>query len=241
MHHERQRRVAGVLHIHNAFIVAKDASMEIQKRGAPQCYDPTLSFNSDQDPTCDSVVTEKTALFQDLQEEDLYIKIKYKKLSRHLEPQRYKKATSKTSKQASSESSFVRRRKPGASNQFPSSSVNSSRPLTSTPASSVQRLVLTMSCAFSRKLLKPSSSAALHRHSNALVDILLLEADSTIAMLGAGEKPDVTYQDVGGMDSQKQEIREAVELPLTHFDLYKKIGIDPPRGVLLYGPPGMSA
>jgi 26S proteasome regulatory subunit T3 len=40
------------------------------------------------------------------------------------------------------------------------------------------------------------------------------------------------------MDSQKQEIREAVELPLTHFDLYKKIGIDPPRGVLLYGPPG---
>ena len=59
-------------------------------------------------------------------------------------------------------------------------------------------------------------------------------------MLGAEEKPDVTYQDVGGMDSQKQEIREAVELPLTHFDLYKKIGIDPPRGVLLYGPPGMS-
>ena len=40
------------------------------------------------------------------------------------------------------------------------------------------------------------------------------------------------------MDAQKQEIQEAVELPLTHFDLYKKIGIDPPRGVLLYGPPG---
>lgn len=40
------------------------------------------------------------------------------------------------------------------------------------------------------------------------------------------------------MDVQKQEIREAVELPLTQFDLYKQIGIDPPRGVLLYGPPG---
>ena len=37
---------------------------------------------------------------------------------------------------------------------------------------------------------------------------------------------------------QKQEIREAVELPLTHYELYKQIGIDPPRGVLLYGPPG---
>ena len=43
---------------------------------------------------------------------------------------------------------------------------------------------------------------------------------------------------VGGMDIQKQEMREAVELPLTHFQLYKQIGIDPPRGVLMYGPPG---
>ena len=46
------------------------------------------------------------------------------------------------------------------------------------------------------------------------------------------------YQDIGGCDIQKQEIREAVELPLTHHELYKQIGIDPPRGVLLYGPPG---
>ena len=52
------------------------------------------------------------------------------------------------------------------------------------------------------------------------------------------EKPDVSYSDIGGMDIQKQEVREAVELPLTHFDLYKQIGIDPPRGVLMYGPPG---
>lgn len=52
------------------------------------------------------------------------------------------------------------------------------------------------------------------------------------------EKPDIQYADIGGMDMQKQEIREAVELPLTHFELYKQIGIDPPRGVLMYGPPG---
>jgi len=89
-----------------------------------------------------------------------------------------------------------------------------------------------------RELLKPSSSVALHRHSNALVDILPPEADSSIAMLGADEKPDVSYADVGGLDMQKQELREAVELPLTHGDLYRQIGIDPPRGVLLYGPPG---
>merc|ERR1712025_1058962 len=74
-----------------------------------------------------------------------------------------------------------------------------------------------------RELLKPSASVALHKHSNALVDVLPPEADSSITMLGADEKPDV---------------REAVELPLTHFELYKQIGIDPPRGVLMFGPPG---
>ena len=47
-----------------------------------------------------------------------------------------------------------------------------------------------------------------------------------------------SVQDIGGCDIQKQEIREAVELPLTHHELYTQIGIDPPRGVLLFGPPG---
>ena len=90
-----------------------------------------------------------------------------------------------------------------------------------------------------RELLKPSASVALHKHSNALVDVLPPEADSSISMLQADEKPDVAYSDIGGMDMQKQEMKEAVELPLTHFELYKQIGIDPPRVVLMYGPPGM--
>lgn len=64
-----------------------------------------------------------------------------------------------------------------------------------------------------QELLKPSSSVALHRCSNALVDILPPKADSSISMLGHEEKPDVSYQDVGGMDGEKQEVREAVELP----------------------------
>lgn len=89
-----------------------------------------------------------------------------------------------------------------------------------------------------RELLKPSSSVALHRHSNALVDILPPEADSSISLLSDAEKPNVTYSDIGGNDIQKQEIKEAVELPLTHHELYRQIGIDPPRGVLLWGPPG---
>jgi len=89
-----------------------------------------------------------------------------------------------------------------------------------------------------REELKPSASVALDRHSHALVDVLPPEADSSISLLGSSEKPNVTYNDIGGCDIQKQEIREAVELPLTHHELYTQIGIDPPRGVLLFGPPG---
>ncbi|EDW81248.2 uncharacterized protein Dwil_GK11127 [Drosophila willistoni] len=89
-----------------------------------------------------------------------------------------------------------------------------------------------------REQLKPSASVALHKQSNCLVDLIPPEADSTITMMSSDEKPDVTYSDIGGLDVQKQEIREAVELPLTHAQLYKQIGIDPPRGVLLFGPPG---
>eukprot|EP01066_Platyproteum_vivax_P003522 Platyproteum_vivax@DN14454_c0_g1_i2.p1 len=89
-----------------------------------------------------------------------------------------------------------------------------------------------------RELLKPSCSVALHRHSHSVVDIFPPEADSTIQMLAMQEKPDVTYNDIGGLDVQKQEMKEAVELPLTCPELYQQIGIDPPTGVLMWGPPG---
>jgi 26S proteasome regulatory subunit T2 len=50
--------------------------------------------------------------------------------------------------------------------------------------------------------------------------------------------PTETYGDVGGLDNQIREIKEAVELPLTHPELYEEIGIKPPKGVILYGEPG---
>ncbi|TBT98317.1 ATP-dependent regulatory subunit of 26S proteasome [Hamiltosporidium magnivora] len=89
-----------------------------------------------------------------------------------------------------------------------------------------------------KSLLKPNTAVILHKHSSAIVGILPPETDSAILVVDQSEKPDVTYADIGGLDVQKQEIREAVELPLLQLDLYKQIGIEPPRGVLLYGPPG---
>ncbi|CAG7875330.1 unnamed protein product [Brassica rapa] len=52
------------------------------------------------------------------------------------------------------------------------------------------------------------------------------------------EKPDVTYNDVGGCKEQIEKMREVVELPMLHPEKFVKLGIDPPKGLLCYGPPG---
>ena len=55
---------------------------------------------------------------------------------------------------------------------------------------------------------------------------------------GSGEGPDVAYEDIGGLDSELEQVREMIELPMRHPELFKRLGIDPPKGVLLHGPPG---
>jgi len=55
---------------------------------------------------------------------------------------------------------------------------------------------------------------------------------------GASEGPDVAYEDIGGLDSELEQVREMIELPMRHPELFKRLGIDPPKGVLLHGPPG---
>src|SRR3989344_3753298 len=52
------------------------------------------------------------------------------------------------------------------------------------------------------------------------------------------EKPTISWQQVGGLKEQEREIKEVIELPLLKPELFKKIGIEPPKGILLYGPPG---
>ena len=52
------------------------------------------------------------------------------------------------------------------------------------------------------------------------------------------EKPTITWEEIGGLDTQIQEIKEVVELPLTKPELFKKIGITPPKGIMFYGEPG---
>ena len=62
--------------------------------------------------------------------------------------------------------------------------------------------------------------------------------DPSVTMMTVEEKPDVTYNDVGGSKEQVEKLREVVELPLLHPEKFIQLGIDPPKGVLCYGPPG---
>lgn len=62
--------------------------------------------------------------------------------------------------------------------------------------------------------------------------------DPTVTMMQVEEKPDVTYNDVGGCKDQIEKLKEVVETPLLHPERFVKLGIDPPKGVLLFGPPG---
>ncbi|QZP37883.1 CDC48 family AAA ATPase [Halobaculum magnesiiphilum] len=55
---------------------------------------------------------------------------------------------------------------------------------------------------------------------------------------GGAETPDVTYEDIGGLDDELEQVREMIELPMRHPELFKRLGIEPPKGVLLHGPPG---
>merc|ERR1712176_432294 len=62
--------------------------------------------------------------------------------------------------------------------------------------------------------------------------------DPTVTMMQVEEKPDVTYNDVGGCKEQIEKLREVLETPLLHPERFVQLGIDPPKGVLLFGNPG---
>jgi len=86
--------------------------------------------------------------------------------------------------------------------------------------------------------LEPGCSILLHNRTSSVVGILADDADASVNMMKVDKAPLESYADIGGLDKQIQEIKEAVELPLTNPELYEDIGIKPPKGVILYGEPG---
>ena len=89
-----------------------------------------------------------------------------------------------------------------------------------------------------RDRLKPNQLVGTNKDSYLVLETLPPDWDNRVKAMEVDEKPQEEYTDVGGLEKQIQELREAVVLPLTHKERFTNIGIKPPKGVLLYGPPG---
>ena len=93
----------------------------------------------------------------------------------------------------------------------------------------------------SRSLINKVSSGskvALNQRNFALVELLPASEDPAVRAMEVEERPPVSYSEVGGLEPQIRELKEAVELPLLKPELFEKVGIEPPKGVLLFGAPG---
>ena len=86
--------------------------------------------------------------------------------------------------------------------------------------------------------LKPGTRVALNQDSLSVIEVLHEAWDPMVSGAEMVEKPTISYDDVAGLDEQVESVREAIELPLTKPELFEKVGIVPPKGVLLVGPPG---
>ena len=99
-------------------------------------------------------------------------------------------------------------------------------------------LVVSIAPDVDRSKLVPGASVALTQRNSAIVRVLPSREDPLVRAMEVIDKPNVRYSDIGGLEEQIRELREVVELPLVKPELFREMGIEPPKGVLLYGPPG---
>ncbi|CAK9028733.1 unnamed protein product [Durusdinium trenchii] len=85
---------------------------------------------------------------------------------------------------------------------------------------------------------KPNTRIALTSDSYVLHKILPSKVDPLVQLMKVEKTPDSTYEMIGGVDKQIKEIKEVIELPIKHPEIFESLGISQPKGVLLYGPPG---
>lgn len=90
----------------------------------------------------------------------------------------------------------------------------------------------------STEVLKPGVRVALNQDTLAVIEVLHDAWDPMVSGAEMIERPEIGYDSVAGLDEQKQSVREAIELPLNSPELFKKVGVEPPKGILLVGPPG---
>jgi len=86
--------------------------------------------------------------------------------------------------------------------------------------------------------LKPGDLIGVNKDSYLILDTLPAEFDSRVKAMEVDERPTEKYTDIGGLEKQIEELVEAIVLPMEQADKFKTLGIKPPKGCLMYGPPG---
>jgi proteasome regulatory subunit len=86
-------------------------------------------------------------------------------------------------------------------------------------------------------LLKPGAKVAVN-NALSIVKLIGNVYDARVRVMELEDSPDISYADIGGMENEIKEVREAVEYPLTKPEIFRRIGVEPPKGILLYGEPG---
>ncbi|NTV00559.1 MAG: AAA family ATPase, partial [Methanoregulaceae archaeon] len=85
--------------------------------------------------------------------------------------------------------------------------------------------------------LKPGTKVAVN-NALSIVRVVGNIFDSRVRVMELDESPDVTFDNIGGLEKEIEEVREAVEYPLTKPEIYERVGVEPPKGILLFGSPG---
>ena len=88
------------------------------------------------------------------------------------------------------------------------------------------------------KDLVPNTRVALREGSMLLHKLMPSKVDPLVSLMKVEKVPDSTYDMIGGLDQQVKEVKEVIELPIKHPEIFEALGIAQPKGVLLYGPPG---
>lgn len=130
---------------------------------------------------------------------------------------------------------LIRRRSSQSHGEESSAREGTSR---STQLSHEGKYVVTVDKAIKIEDIKPNLRVAVRSDNYILHKVLPTKVDPLVSLMKVEKVPDSTYDMIGGLDQQVKEVKEVIELPIKHPEIFESLGIAQPKGVLMYGPPG---
>jgi len=101
-----------------------------------------------------------------------------------------------------------------------------------------EKIISNVNAKVDRALLVPNARVATDKHTSEVIKVLPSLIDPLVSLMKVEKVPDSTYDMIGGLEQQIKEIKEVIELPIKHPEIFDALGIPQPKGVLMYGPPG---